>query len=116
MTTRRKNIFDPPQEEIFMTHAFLSQLENIMAMGGSKAFFRSVDNGSNVFFRRVVIFSERNLSGSKAFSRASASRDYMSLPTLTGSKVIPPCTRFKRTDGQSSFWNTTVERLCNDEI
>ena len=28
MTTRRKNIFDPPQEKIFMTHAFLSQLEN----------------------------------------------------------------------------------------
>ena len=59
---------------------------------GSKTFFRRVDNGSNVFFRRVVIFSERNLSGSKAFSHASASRDYMSLPTLTGSKVIPPCT------------------------
>ena len=78
--------------EIFMTHAFLSQLENIMAMGGSKAFFRSVDNGSNVFFRRVVIFAERNLAGSKAFSHASAPRDYMSLPTLTRSKVIPPCT------------------------
>ena len=45
-----------------------------------------------MFFRRVVIFAERNLAGSKAFSHASAPRDYMSLPTLTRSKVIPPCT------------------------
>ena len=49
-----------------------------------------------MFFRRVVIhvviFSERNLAGSKVFSHASAPRDYMSLPTFTGSKVIPPCT------------------------
>ena len=50
--------------------------------------------GSNVFFRPVVIFLERNLAGSKAFSHASAPRDYMSLPTLTGSKVIPPCRSF----------------------
>ena len=42
-------------------------------------------------FRRVVIFSKRNWAGSKAFSHASASCDYMSLPILAGSKVGTPC-------------------------
>ena len=42
--------------------------------------------------RRVVIFSKRNWAGSKAFSHASASHDYTSLPTFTGLKVWPPFT------------------------
>ena len=36
-------------------------------------------SGSNMFFRRVVIFSKRNWAGSKVFSHASASRDYIGL-------------------------------------
>ena len=36
-------------------------------------------SGSNMFFRRVVIFSMRNWAGSKVFSHASASRDYIVL-------------------------------------
>ena len=35
--------------------------------------------GSNTFFRPDVNFSERNLAGSKVFSHASASRDYIGL-------------------------------------
>ena len=62
---------------------------------GSKTFFRRVDDGSNMFFRRVVIFSKRNWAGSKAFSHASASCDYMSLPILAGSKVGTPCISYK---------------------
>ena len=32
-----------------------------------------------MFFRRVVIFSKRNWAGSKVFSHASASHDYIGL-------------------------------------
>ena len=35
--------------------------------------------------------TKRNWAGSKAFSHASASCDYMSLPILAGSKVGTPC-------------------------
>ena len=45
-----------------------------------------------MFFRRVVNFLERNLAGSKVFSHASASRDYIGLLDQT-------------LDPRVTFWN-----------
>ena len=61
-----------------------------------------------MFFRGVVNFAERNLAGSKAFSHASAPRDYMSLPTLTGSKVGTPCSR------GCDYWCASRRDSCCD--
>ena len=68
----RKNAFDPPIAIMFSYWLKNGWVINIFSWGGS-----------NVFFRRVVIhvvnFSERNLAGSKVFSHAPASRDYIGL-------------------------------------
>ena len=54
-------------------------------------------------FRRVVIFSKRNWAGSKAFSHASASRDYIGLLDQT----LDP-----RVVGLSQNWPITVNFNC----
>ena len=58
--------------------------------------FKQLEGGSTVIFRtvrsHVIIISKRNLAGSKVNWHAYASRDHLSLPPPTGSKVGPPRT------------------------
>ena len=64
-----------------------SQSKVFSSKSQSKLFSKR-ESGSKTFFRRV---DKKNWAGSKAFSHASASCDYMSLPILAGSKVGTPC-------------------------